>query len=150
MKTELPASMRIKPTHEDVVRGTCNSPTKCMYAMALRRMFPRATYISVNTNCITITLDGIYYHYMLPKKAIKNILLYDDKQEIDLDKSQVTIELRGSKPSAYESTPEVREKHRIKTARRRASPGYIRPETRQTLRGMLTNARLVRHEGKGP
>lgn len=137
----LPSSLRIVPTRADIIAGTCNSPTKCMYAMALRRMFPSATYVSVNTNCITITLNGVYYHYIIPRKAVKNIVLYDDSKPIDTSKAQITLDLATSRPANYVSTKETREYHRIKSAKRRASPDYVRPDSRETIRGQLARAR---------
>jgi len=143
-KVELPISLRIEPTQADIVAGTCHSPTKCMYAMALRRMFPRATYVSVNSNCVTITLNGIYHHYTIPKRAVKNIILYDDKKPINIAKSKITISLADKRPAAYISTAEVRESHRLRSACYRARPGYVRPDSRTTLRAQLARASLVR------
>lgn len=137
----MPQSLRIEPIQEDIVRGTCDHPTKCMYALCLRRMFPSATYVSVNPNCISITIYGMYYHYTVPLKAVKNIADYDDTKIVDLRKAAVTATLAGVRICKYQSTDAVKKYHRERTARKRANPDYVRPESKVTLRRLLSKGR---------
>ena len=144
--TWMPKSLRLRPSQEDVVKGQCNHPTKCMYALCLWRMFPKATYISVNPNCITITIYGFYYHYGIPLNAVKHISEYDENRPIDIRRAAVTATFVGVRACRYQPTAEAKEYYREKSARRRADPDYVRPDSKQTVRGLLAHGRSMRRQ----
>ena len=139
-KISMPHELDIVPTKEDAITGICNSPTKCMYVLPIRRRFKTATYVAVNPNGITITIDGMYYHYMIPKLAVAKMAEFDNGKPIDVSKAAIRATLANYRMANYESTPEAREYHRLKSARRRADPEYVRPEGRQTLRAIIARS----------
>ena len=145
---KMPHAFTLAPTRRDVLVGICKSPTKCMYARAGRRLFPWLTYFGMNPNGATATTGGFYYHYGVPKKAVLSIARFDEFGKLltdaDLKKARVTLTLVGVKPCGYKSTEESREYHRKKSARRRADPNYIRPDSRNTLRAQV--ARMLTPE----
>lgn len=137
----MPHEFTVAPTREDALLGICNSPTKCMYARAIRRLFPNATYVSVNPNVVTITLAGRYYHFRIPKKCVMYMAKFDRTGKLladtDLKKAKVTLTLTDVKTCKYEGTIAVKERHRQNSAVRRADPSYVRPDSRNTLRAQL-------------
>ena len=139
----MPPSIRIKPTMADALAGVCNSPTKCMYAICLWRMFPSASHISVNPNCITITMNGRYYHYMLPMKGVLCMSNYDKTGPAitseEIVAAEITVTATYDRKAGYMSTPEVRAKHRIKSAKYRARPEYD-PRSKATLRAIVSRS----------
>jgi hypothetical protein len=141
---KMPHEFTLEPTRQDALSGTCNSPTKCMYAKAAWRLFSSASWIGVNPNGVTITNGGFYYHYSVPKKAVACMTIYDKNgkfiSDADLKKSKVTLRLTGVKPCSYESTEEVKERHRASSAKRRADPNYVRPDSKNTLRAQLARS----------
>jgi len=138
---KMPHAFTLAPTRQDVLAGVCNSPTKCMYARCGRRLFPGVTYFGVNPNGVTITYSAMYYHYGVPKKAVAFMARYDqvgkNLTDAELKKAKVTLTLVGVKPSGYTSTEATREYHRKKSAKRRADPDYVRPDSRNTLRAQV-------------
>lgn len=144
----MPHEFTVLPTREDALLGVCNSPTKCMYARAIRRRFPNATYVAVNPNEVTITLGGRYYHFRIPRKCVLFMAKYDRLGKLisdsDLKKAKVTLTLTDVKACKYEGTIAVKERHRRNSAVRRADPTYVRPDGRDTLRAQLArNSSLV-------
>ena len=146
--SSMPQTIALHPTQIDVDVGVCNSPTKCMYAQYLRRLFPSASYIAVNPNGVTITLDGWYYHYMVPKRTVIKMTEFDNDKNIDVATATARVSLAERRPVTYVSTPAVREYHRQKSARRRADPAHIRPESKQTLRATVARSRKLELERK--
>ena len=142
----MPRSLWIQPNEEDEALGDNCSPTKCMLALCLRRRFTNASYISVNPNRVTITIDRMYYHYALPNKALEAIVNFDDKKHTEIRKEGVGLTLIDTRFSDYDGTPEARERHRLNSAIRRADPDYVRPDSSQTIRGKLAAARRRRRE----
>lgn len=138
---KMPHSFTLAPIRQDVLAAVCNSPTKCMYAKNGRRLFPGVTYFGVNPNGVTITLNGFYYHYSVPKKAVAFMARFDKIgraiTDAELKKAKVTLTLVGVKPCGYTSTEAVKEYHRKKSAQRRANPDYVRPDSRNTLRAQV-------------
>jgi len=143
---KMPTTIKLEPTADDVRNGVCNSPTKCMYAIFLRRKFPRASNVSVNPNCITITVNGVYYHYTIPMKGVVAMADFDKYgNELTAEQiaaAQVTATLANKRKATYISTPEVRAKHRIKSAIYRARPEYD-PRSKATLRAIVARSRLT-------
>lgn len=132
---KMPSRITLAPTEEDKLLGVCGSPSKCMYARTLRRLYPSAKHATVNPSGITIVIDGINYHYSIPKKASLIIAQHDvdQKKELDTSKARIVSKLVAKK-AALKETPEQREKHRIRSKKLRASPGYIRPDSSLSLR----------------
>ena len=141
----MPSRFWLEPTRDDALVGVCNSPQKCMYAMNTRRLFPTASYVGVNPNGVTITLGGFYYHYTVPMRGVAGMATYDkagkDITDAELKKSKVMLHLREVRPCNYVSTPEVKAYHRHNSARRRADPDYVRPDSRNTLRAQVARSR---------
>lgn len=138
----MPRTIIMKPSKDDIAAGIHNSPTKCMYAMFLRRLFPKASFIAVNPNGITITLNGQYYHFRISKKTVAKMAEFDKGIEIDPAKAVTEVELIEHHLATYTSTPEAREYHRLKAARRRADPDYVRPDG-LTLRAIVARSMKV-------
>jgi hypothetical protein len=140
----MPQRFTLAPTRQDALLGVCNSPRKCMYALCGRRMFPNATWFEVNPNGATVTLGGFYYHYTVPKRAVACMAIYDKTGKFitdsDLKKAKVTLHLADMRACRYESTEAAREYHRKKSARRRADPDYVRPDSRNTLRAQIAHS----------
>jgi hypothetical protein len=140
----MPHEFTLEPTRQDALLGVCNSPTKCMYAKCAWREFPNSTWIGVNPNGVTITLGGFYYHYGVPKKAVACMAIYDKAgkfiTDADLKKAKVTLHLSNVKPCGYKGTEEVKERHRKNSAKRRADPEYVRPDSKNTLRAQLARS----------
>jgi hypothetical protein len=150
----MPQNLRLTPTEKDRRLGVCNSPTKCMYALVLRRLFPDATYVSVNPNCVALTLGGQYHHYTMPKKGVLALARFDnsgkDIESLDLKKAEVTLSLAEQRPCAYVSTEATRKYHREKSAQRRADPDYVRPDSRQTVRAQLARSYSRKADAETP
>jgi hypothetical protein len=147
---KMPAQFTLEPTRQDALTGVCNSPRKCMYAKNTWRLFPGATYVGVNPNGVTITLNGFYYHYAVPKRAVACMAVYDKNgkfiTDADLKKARVTVHLSDVKPCSYNSTEEVKARHRQNSAKRRSDPNYVRPDSKNTLRAQLARSRQgVKH-----
>ena len=57
--------------------------------------------------------------------------------DADLKKAKITLKYTGSKPASYKGTDAEKEAHRKKSARYRASPGYVRPDKGKTVRAQV-------------
>ena len=145
---KMPSRFYLEPTRDDALSGVCNSPQKCMYAMNVRRMFPKATYVGVNPNGVTVTLEGFYYHYTIPMRGVLAMSTFDKAgqgiTDDELKTARVALRLREVRSCSYVSTPEAKAYHRRNSARRRADPNYVRPDSRNTLRAVVARSRPAR------
>jgi hypothetical protein len=96
--------------------------------------------VAVNPNGVTITIAKHYYHYRIPKKTVVMMVEFDNGKKIDPAKAEVTVQMTDFRPCTYESTPDVKEQHRLRSARRRADPNYIRPDSWRTLRATVARS----------
>lgn len=75
----------VRPEH--IAIGDCKSPQRCMIAVAIKENDVTASYVSVRTNCITVThrrRDGasVRQHWAVPMKAAKAIVKFDNGEPI--------------------------------------------------------------------
>lgn len=77
-----------KVEQHHITNGECQSPTKCMTAMAIKEINPKAAYVSVRANEIRVIERGkpgegksICKIYHVPTKLAKRIHHHDDKPE---------------------------------------------------------------------
>lgn len=127
----LPSKLRITLIEDDILNGVCDAPTKCMYAMAIRRIYPQASYVKVNPNGLTITANGKYYRYQIPTKAAKFLLEFDEgkihnPEDVFMTANLVEVKTANVPRVATESE---RKLHRENSAKLRAEPGYKRVDT---------------------
>lgn len=110
-----------------ITQGECQSPTKCMTAMAIKEANPRASYVSVRANEIRVTERGkpgagktLYKIYHVPTKLARRIHHHDDKPEARnlLRPFEATITLVDERVVAI-ITPEKRAKNAMHTKRTR-------------------------------
>lgn len=139
---KMPQEVLIEPTPLDRDMGVCNSPRKCMLNLTLRRHFPTATFISINPNGATITVDGEYHSFHIPLKGVRIIARFDklgkNLSDEELKKSSFTIVYRNTRPATYKGTDAEKKFHRERSARYRARPDYVRPDGRQTIRAQIS------------
>lgn len=147
-----PMKITLEPTRTDSILGVCNSPHKCMYVFPLRRIFPNAANITVNPNRVSITINKVYHHYGMVLKGVLAMANFDhdgaNMSDADLKKAKITLRYIGSKPASYKGTDAEKEAHRLKSARYRACPGYVRPDRGNTIRAQVARtAKAKQKEG---
>lgn len=75
--------MKIKVDKRHIVLGQCHVAQKCMIAAAIKDIDPSIAYVSVRTNCITVTKrkgdegDSVREHYAVPTKVARAIIKFD-------------------------------------------------------------------------
>lgn len=139
-KAGMPKFLTVQPTKTEIKDGATTHPTKCMYALAIRRLFPQATFVSVNPNGITVTYKGRYYHYHIPTLAAHALMDFDAKAlgNVDPRDLKMTPTLVSTRP--VRDVPErEKELHRLNSRKRRSDPNYERPDKKRkaTLRARI-------------
>ena len=145
---KIPSVITLAPTPGDRDRGVCNSPTKCMFVYPAQRIFPGAR-ITVNPHRLTVSIGGEYHHYGMPRKGVFNVAMYDKRgkamTDAEVKKAVITLHLIGTKKASYKGTKVEKERHRLNSAKRRATPGYIRPDSsRATIRSQLAHTYKIK------
>jgi hypothetical protein len=87
----LPDKIRIEITTHDVENAICGSPTRCTIANAIRRMFPKSSWIAVNPNRITITYENMYHHFNMPNAGLKIVKETDNGTLVLGKRREITI-----------------------------------------------------------
>lgn len=95
---ELKTRLRVNVTHDDIHRGTQNSPTRCAIVRAINRQHPKYVYVTVGERSIGLTDKErrVRYEIQTPPNARKLIQQFDAgdysktlRFEIRLAKAQV-------------------------------------------------------------
>src|SRR5258708_6721192 len=80
--------MKISVHKKHIDDGKCKLPQKCMIAAAIKDADPYVSYVSVRTNCITITKrksdggPGVRQHFMVPTHAARRIIQFDNGEKV--------------------------------------------------------------------
>lgn len=147
-KSKVPSVISLEPTPLDRDMGVCNSPTKCMYNLTARREFPTATHISVQPGYMVVTIDGEYHYYGVPLKGTRTVVEYDkagkNLSDENLKKAKITLHWIRSRKCSYKGTEAEKAYHRKKSARYRATPGYVRPDGKNTIRAQVARTYKVK------
>lgn len=77
-RKQLPKNIKITVLPVDLENAICGSPTSCAIARSLIRSYPSRTYVKVNPNLVTLSINGLTHHFTLPKKALDLIGMNDD------------------------------------------------------------------------
>lgn len=131
----LPKVLKLPLTQADRNDLHCGMPTKCIISRALGRTHPEITYVKTNPNKLTITYWGTIYIYAVSDRAVEIQHAFDRGLPMDLDGTVLTfklLETRASDWCGYNNAE--RAAHAAHAHKKRAEPGYVRPDHRQTLR----------------
>lgn len=140
-KPALPKTLRLPLSAADRNDLYCGMPTKCIISRAAWRKHPEITYVKTNPNKLTITYWGTIYTYAIPDKAVEIQRAYDRSQQTDLDGVVLSFKLISARLSEWCGyTNEERTAHAAQAHKKRAEPGYIRPDHSKTLRMKMAEA----------
>lgn len=96
-KPKLAKEVTIDVTQPDIDGAQCRRPTRCMIAVALRRILNMAHgYVHITTRGVFITRRSDYREKaFLPKLAARNLILFDDGKPVAPFKFKLEF-LRGT------------------------------------------------------
>jgi hypothetical protein len=146
---QMPLEVTLEPTALDRRMGVCGSPDKCMYNLTARRdYFPTATHIRVQPGYMVVTQDGEYHYYGMPLKGTATVAKYDKEgrnlSDADLKKGKITLRWMWSRKCSYKGTAAQKEYHRKKSARYRADPNHVRPDSHNTIRMQVARTHKIK------
>lgn len=81
------ADLCVDVRSEHIANGSCKIPQRCMIAIAIKEHHPAISYVSVRTNCITITKrarngKSVRQHWAVPTKVARVIVAFDAGEPI--------------------------------------------------------------------
>lgn len=131
--------MKVEVKQYHIVTGDCKKAQKCMIAMAIKEADKDVSYVSVRTNCITVTKrrkngDSVRRHFAVPLKAARAIIRFDQGELV----KPFSFEPKLIDEEVIQQISEKeREASRARTIKRRAR---LKQEGRQeTKYGRLAN-----------
>lgn len=112
--------IRVAPTDQECSVSMPGRATQCMYATALRRMFPTALRAQVDMFGATVTDSGMYWKYNMTKKGANKLVKFDGREIRPGEDTAITltlVEVRViSKPTA-ERQQQINEARRQRVAK---------------------------------
>lgn len=140
-KPTLPKTLKILLTQADRNDLNCGMPTKCVISRATWRLHPDLTYVKTNPNKLVVTYWGTIYTYSVSDKAVEIQHAFDRGLPMELDGVVLTFKLLDARSSEWCGyTNEERTAHAAQAHKKRAEPGYIRPDHSKTLRMKMAEA----------
>lgn len=134
-------TIRIEPTQHDCDISMPGKSTQCMYATALRRMFPTALRAQVDMHGATVTDKAKYWRYNMTKKGANKLLKFDGGELAPGEDIGVTLTLVGVRLTSGVS-PERQEQ--INEARRsRAARGKPDRQYKKSLRLRVQHKKIA-------
>lgn len=115
-------SLTVKVTAENIEKGECASPSRCMIAHAISTQFPHLTYPFVTTQYIRVTdkVTARRLFFETPRKAQKAILAFDEKKAQAIRPFTFTAPLVKEQPMGWAANhPNASKKVIAKRARGR-------------------------------
>jgi hypothetical protein len=128
----LPDKLKFRAIESDLVNAICGSTTHCTFANTVRRTLPTATFVRVMANKVTISLNGILYHYSLPDSVLRLVAQNDDGTlTFSVADRNVTLQIIDRRKAYIDLSPERRAKIRMSEDARKAA-GLVRTYSRNT------------------
>lgn len=123
-------TIRVVPTAHECKISMPGRVTQCMYATALRRMFPTALRAQVDLHGATVTDSRRYWRYNMTKKGAAKLLKFDGGELAPGEDISVTLTLCSVKAinkTSEERKAQINAARRARTAKGKPDRKYNKP-----------------------